>query len=157
MNAEMYFYVFAIIFLIALLICFVAFIIHRLKLGKERLEKLRQSIQDKHYENLTNEERLIALSDIQTSYGAGMLTLMQYDFLKSKIDGTKSMAEIMGVDAAMNINSTEVQSQMQSTKQTDGTKTIVKDAVIGGVIAGPTGAVVGAIVGKNKADHAEKK
>lgn len=118
---------------------------------------MRQSIQDKHYENLTNEERLIALSDIQASYGAGMLTLMQYDVLKSKINGTKSMAEIIGVDAAMSINSTEVQSQMQSTKQTDGTKTIVKDAVIGGVIAGPTGAVVGAIVGKNKADHAEKK
>lgn len=40
-------------------------------------------------------------------------------------------------------------------KKDDGTKTIVKDAVIGGVVAGPAGAVVGAIVGKNKAD--EKK
>jgi len=38
-------------------------------------------------------------------------------------------------------------------KKDDGTKTIIKDAIIGGAVAGPAGAVVGAVVGKNKVDQ----
>ncbi len=41
-------------------------------------------------------------------------------------------------------------------KKDDGTKTIVKDAIIGGAVAGPAGAVVGAVVGKNKVDQNNK-
>ena len=43
--------------------------------------------------------------------------------------------------------------QAVACKKDDGTKTILKDAVIGGVVAGPAGAVVGAIVGKNKVEQ----
>lgn len=59
---------------------------------------------------------------------------------KNKADQKASAAS---VDPAM---------QAVAYKKDDGTKTIVKDAVIGGIVAGPAGAVVGAIVGKDKAD-----
>lgn len=55
-------------------------------------------------------------------------------------------------ETAMAIQNATLKAKLDSLDQNNGTKTIIKDAVIGGVVAGPAGAVVGAIVGKNVVD-----
>lgn len=137
-------------------------IFHRLSIGKKKKAAAREAIKRKNYENLTEYEKFIALEDLNAAYngGRGLLDARSYDILVSKINGTKSIAEMEIELAKMNNTSPRISvsdiampQKTDAEKQKEATKTIVKDAVVGGVIAGPAGAVVGAIVGKNKAEN----
>lgn len=161
-----------IVFLLALFVGIVGWFIHRLSIGKKKMTEAREAIKRKHYENLTEYEKFVALQDLNAAYngGRGLLDGKSYDILVSKINGTKSMAELQIEWSKMMSNDTSktgagasnfsvgdiaVPKKTAAEKQREATKTIVKDAVVGGVIAGPAGAVVGAIVGKNKAENKE--
>ena len=69
--------------------------------------------------------------------------------LQKEAEARANMAVFMSNPAARN----QIANKAVAYKKDDGTKTIVKDAIIGGVVAGPAGAVVGAVVGKNKVDQ----
>lgn len=141
---------------------YLGWFIHRLSIGKKKKAAAREEIKRKNYENLTEYEKFIALEDLNAAYngGRGLLDYRSYDILVSKINGTKSIAE-MEIELAkmkntsprISVSDIAMPQKTDAEKQKEATKTIVKDAVVGGVIAGPAGAVVGAIVGKNKAEN----
>lgn len=140
----------------------VAWFAWRLKIGRDNKKEARESIKRKHYENLTEYEKFIALEDLNAAYngGRGPLDYKSYDILVSKINGTKStfelemeLAKLRNTTSKPSVVDTAVPKMTDAEKQKEATKTIVKDAVVGGIIAGPAGAVVGAVVGKNKVDN----
>ena len=59
------------------------------------------------------------------------------------------------LDANAQLDTSRFYANTNKKSKSNGTKEIVKDAVIGGIVAGPAGAVVGAIVGKEKAEKME--
>jgi hypothetical protein len=98
------------------------------------------------------------LNTIEQMYKRGKITALEYDDLKSAVNGTKSLRQIM-LEHNSSLEDIEEMDRKLTKDNTDrlakknATKTIIKDAAIGSVVAGHTGAVVGAIVGKNKADQ----
>lgn len=89
----------------------------------------------------------------------GIVWLMQNRseavIIQDKIEAQKKAAAFVSNLVNNNFDTSSLYEKPK--KKNDGTKEIIKDAVIGGVLAGPTGAVVGAIVGKEKADSNDKK
>lgn len=152
--------------LLALFFGIVGWFAWRLKIGRDNKKEARESIKRKHYENLTEYEKFIALEDLNAAYngGRGPLDYKSYDILVSKINGTKStfelqmeLAKIRNTTPKPSVGDVAMPKMTDAEKQKEATKTIVKDAVVGGIIAGPAGAVVGAIVGKNKVDNNKKE
>lgn len=137
--------------LIIFIILFEAWVVYRLFVGKRKKEEekiLIEELKKKKPSKWTEDDRRLLLKDLESK--RNFLTFQQYDILKAKYSGEKSVTE-MAIKAGVSPSSPHKKSVDSTTNaQKDGTKSIVKDAVIGGVVAGPAGAVVGAIHAADK-------
>lgn len=104
------------------------------------------------FEEWTETEKI---NFILAAYRNGQLTCAQKDVAIAKIKKQQSVTEL-AIKAGV-ASPTGISSSVPNKPKDNGTKTIIKDAVIGGVVAGGAGAVVGAVVGKNKVDNKNTK
>ena len=132
-------------------------LIYRFVTTKKKNKSIYEAAMKKKPEELTDEERRIVLYELDKLYSLKQFTPMEYDAIKSKYLGKKSLVELAGEDVVLaaqtSLNNKAAAKQAKKAE----TKTIIKDAAIGGIVAGPAGAVVGAVVGKNKVDNNSQK
>ncbi len=101
---------------------------------------------------MTEEEKETYFKYAYDCYQNNLISIFEFDAIKVGCLRTEPMFD---PKTAMTMQSAILKAKVDSLykNKNNGTKTIIKDAVIGGVVAGPAGAVVGAIVGKNAVDN----
>ena len=116
-----------------------------------------ETITSKPVDKWTDSERQYMLGQVESLHRSGQLTTLQYDVLKSKYTGTKSMAETLGLDVAVAAsNKLDIERSIDAhNKQVN--KNIIKSAAIGSAIGGLGGEIVGIATAANKGAQERQK
>ena len=104
----------------------------------------------KNVEDLTPDERKIMIAHLERSYSAKMISFMEYDVLKAKYTGQKSVTSMVGIDVMRAADKKMTIDNAIKQNEKSANKRIIRNAVIGGAIGGVGGEIIGASTAINK-------
>lgn len=123
--------------------------------GKKAADERKRKAEAKYnkpIEEMTPREKAKKMSLVEQMYNHGDLTLAQYDALKSKYTGEKSMADTYGLDFVMAASDKLAVEMAIEKHQKETEKSIITNAAVGNAIGGLSGGIAGAVSSATKAN-----